>query len=116
MNKQSTSVLPDENKIEELLGKIQPVPSEGFHQRMRQALWLRKQNRPSLIPLRMRVAIAMTVVIVLAVLAATPQGRAWAQQMAQFFQKVNFTSIRKKSSTAAAPHNANPPRMKVKLS
>lgn len=93
MNKQNTSVLPDENKIEEMLGKIQPVPSEGFHQRMRQALWLRKQNRPSLIPLRMRVAIAMTVVIVLVVLAATPQGRAWAQEAVQFFKQINVTTI-----------------------
>jgi hypothetical protein len=35
----------------------------------------------------------MVVVVILAALAATPQGRAWAQEMVQFFRKVNFTSI-----------------------
>jgi len=93
MNKQNTSVVPDENKIEELLGKLQPIPSEGFHQKMEQAPWLGKQSRPSLIPLRMRMAIAMTVVVILVTLAATPQGRAWAQEAFQFFKQVNFTSI-----------------------
>jgi len=93
MNKQNTSVIPDENKIEELLGKIQPVPSEGFHQKMKLAPWAGKQSRSSLIPLRMRIAIAMAVVFILVTLAATPQGRAWAQEVVQFFRKVNFTSI-----------------------
>jgi hypothetical protein len=93
MNKQNPSVIPDEKKIEELLGKIQPVPGEEFHQKMKQAPWVGKQSRPSSIPLRMRLAIAMMVVIILATLAATPQGRAWAQDAFQFFKQVNVTSI-----------------------
>ncbi|MFT3891332.1 MAG: hypothetical protein QM730_06835 [Anaerolineales bacterium] len=93
MNKQNTSVLPDENKIEELLGKIQPIPSEEFHQKMKQVPWLGKQSRPKLIPFRMRVAVSMIVIAILAMLAATPQGRAWAQEAVQFFKQVNVTTI-----------------------
>lgn len=93
MNKQNTSAMPDENEIEALLGKIQPVPGEGFHQKMKQAPWVGKQGRSNLIPLRMRLALAMIVVAVLVTFAATPQGRAWAQEAFQFFKQVNATSI-----------------------
>jgi hypothetical protein len=93
MNKQNTSAMPDENRIEELLGKIQPVPSENFHQKMKQAPWLGKQSRPNMSIYRFRMALAAMVIVVLATLAATPQGRAWAQEVVQFFRKVNFTSI-----------------------
>ena len=39
MNKQNIPAAPDENKIEELLATIQPVPSEQFHQKMKQVAW-----------------------------------------------------------------------------
>ena len=93
MNKQNLSAVPDENKIEELLGKIQPVPSENFHQKMRQASWLGKQSHPDMSSYRFRMALAAMVIVILATLAATPQGRAWAQEVVQFFKRVNFTSI-----------------------
>ena len=36
---------PDENRIEELLAKFQPVPSEGFHKKMKQVIWQAGEKR-----------------------------------------------------------------------
>ena len=96
MNKQNIPVSPDENKIEELLVKIQPIPSERFHQKMKQATW-RTENIERQIKgksnLRRRFAVALTVLLLLSGFLISPQGRAWAQEVFQFFQTVNFTSF-----------------------
>ena len=93
MNKQNSASVPDENRIEELLGKIQPVPGEEFHRRMHRAPWSGKQSRSDLFSPHMRMAVALVMFAILAAFIATPQGRAWAQEVVQFFRKVNFTSI-----------------------
>jgi hypothetical protein len=88
MNKQSILAVPDENRVEELLGKIQPVPSENFHQKMKQAAW-RTENFgfqvKSRSNQRVRLALAMIALFLLAGLLISPQGRAWAQDFLQFF-------------------------------
>jgi hypothetical protein len=90
MNKQNLPAVPDENKIEELLGKIQPVPSEWFHERMRQSTW-RTENLEvpvrSVSNQRLRLALAMTILLVFAGFLITPRGRAWAQNILLFFHR-----------------------------
>ena len=46
MNKRNMSFLSDESQIEDLLTKMQPVPSEGFHKKMERAHWRIKQAQP----------------------------------------------------------------------
>ena len=96
MDKNNISGMPDENKIEELLGKIQPVPSERFHQKMKQATW-RFENLGSLSKNannHMRWVLTMTVLLLLAGLLISPQGRAWAQEVLQFFSRINSLTIK----------------------
>ena len=96
MNKQTNPVPPDENRIEDLLTQIQPVPSERFHQKMRQAIWRTESFEhkvKSLSTHRVRAAIAMTILLALAGLLITPYGRAWAQEIFQFFNSINTTTI-----------------------
>jgi len=94
MNKNSTSAVPDENRIEALLVKIQPKPSEHFHQKMKQATWqtenFEHQVRSNY---RVRLTLAATVLLLLTVFLLSPQGRAWAQEIFQFFNRINTTSI-----------------------
>lgn len=94
MNKNNIPVAPDENKIEELLAQIQPIPGERFHQKMKQAAW-RTENFEHQIKsnYRMRLVLAVTVLLLLTGFLISPQGRAWAQEAFQFFTRVNFTSI-----------------------
>jgi hypothetical protein len=90
MNKQPILTAPDENKIEELLTKIQPVPSEQFHQKMKQATWWvgqEKEVEMSARNRRIKIAVALAIVLLIAVLIATPQGRAFAQSILQFFTR-----------------------------
>src|SRR5512134_3246105 len=93
MTKQNIPVLPDETRIEELLGKIQPVPSDNFHQKMKRAVWRNNDPMRNVYNRRTKLAFAMTVLVLLAGLLITPQGRAWAQEVFQFFRKVNSTTI-----------------------
>jgi len=89
MNKQNLSAVPDEDKIEELLTKIQPMPSGDFHKKMEQAHWRTEQVRSKVITNKLRLKLAVTVVVLLAItmFAVTPQGRAWAQGVLQFFTR-----------------------------
>lgn len=96
MNKQSIPAVPDENRMEELLEKIQPVPSESFHQKMKQAIWQTenleaKMNNSS--NHRVRFALAITVLLLVAGLIISPQGRAWAQEVFQFFARINAQAV-----------------------
>jgi hypothetical protein len=96
MNKQNIPVVPDENRMEELLGKIQPVPGENFHQKMKQAAW-RTENleyqKKSIRTHRVRVALALTVVLIFAGLLMSPQGRALAQNILQFFVRTDSDTL-----------------------
>ncbi|HEU0292492.1 MAG TPA: hypothetical protein VFR47_07135 [Anaerolineales bacterium] len=95
MNKSTLSAVPDENKIEELLARIQPVPSGNFHKKMEQASWLDEQGSNRTISSRRRLRLAFVIVMLLGitVLAVTPPGRAWAQEAAQFFWRVSSATI-----------------------
>ena len=90
MNNQKISPIPDENKIEELLAKIQPVPSELFQRRMTQAFWRVDQGRQGGRITRnahTKLAVAGTLLLVVAALIFTAQGRAFAQNALQFFTR-----------------------------
>jgi hypothetical protein len=93
MNKQNIPAVPDENKIEKLLGKIQPVPSERFHQTMKQANWRTENFRSQVKSYQVKLALAMTLFLLLAGLLISPQGRAWAQEVFQFFSRINAQAV-----------------------
>jgi hypothetical protein len=72
MNNKSKSAgcpAPDENRIEEILSNIQPVPGNGFHQKMQGSPWqaARRQQGKS----TMKTKFAFSVLTMLLVLAAT---------------------------------------------
>jgi hypothetical protein len=91
----NTSPIPDENKIEELLARIQPIPSQDFHKNMEQASWQSEQVKPrmNVNKPRLKLALVMVVFLSITMIAVTPQGRALAQQVGQFFQTINSTTI-----------------------
>jgi hypothetical protein len=95
MNKQNVFNIPDEDKIGELLGKIQPMPSRDFHKSMEQANWQTKNvlMKTAVIKPRLKYTIAAFVILTVILLGATPQGRAWAQDAFQFFKQVDVTTI-----------------------
>src|SRR5690349_4051115 len=96
MNRQNDPVVPDEEKLEELLETIQPVPSENFHQTMKQAAWrtekLESNVRSSRNP-RVRFGLAIFVLVLVSGLLISPQGRAWAQEVFQFFSRINAQTV-----------------------
>jgi hypothetical protein len=119
MNKQNVSSIPDENKIEELLTKIQPMPSGDYHKKMQQAHWRTEQvqsttitNKP-----RLKLAVAAVVLLTISMFAVTPQGRALAQEVVQFFRSVNTTTIplseEEKESMFFTPEEYELPLVKV---
>ncbi|HKY55923.1 MAG TPA: hypothetical protein VJM08_16525, partial [Anaerolineales bacterium] len=96
MNKDNMPVPPDENKIEELLAKIQPRPSERFHQKMKRATWQTGNfgyQIKNVTSQRVKVILAMILLFLLAVLLITPQAQIWAQETVGFFQRINSTTI-----------------------
>ena len=95
MDKQNVPAGPDEKQIEELLAKLQPRPSPAFFRKIEQASWRANQEQQGgTNHLSLRWVIAMTVaVLMVGRLIVTPQGRAWAQEVFQFFRKVDFTTI-----------------------
>jgi len=119
MNKQNVSAMPDENKIEELLAKIQPVPSGDFHKKMEQAHWRTEQIQPRVVTNkpRLKLAVAMVVLLTITMFAVTPQGRALAQEVVQFFRRVSATTIplseEEKESMFVTPEQYELPLAKV---
>jgi hypothetical protein len=92
MNKQNIPAVPDENRLEELLEKIQPVPSRNFHQQMQEVA--RKRDERKLSPnINYLKSTAAFLLVILAALFVTPQGRAWAQEIVQFFKRISSTTI-----------------------
>jgi hypothetical protein len=92
MNKRSVLAAPDENRIEELLGKIRPTPSESFRQKMNHAAW-RAEGQRVVKNVRLKITFAVVTLVILSALFVTPQGRAWAQEIVKFFTRVNTTTI-----------------------
>ena len=94
MNKPGFQIAPDENRMEELLTRIQPVPSEHFHQTMKQVAWNgRGEKLPLPKRLRLQMIFAVVALLVLTALLATPQGRTWAQEVFQFFGRINSSTV-----------------------
>jgi hypothetical protein len=94
MNKQNPQMAPDENQIEELLAKIQPVPSQRFHQNMKQAAWRLEGGKRALSKrFRLQMAFVILALAVLTILFVSPQGRAWAQEVFQFFARINSNTV-----------------------
>jgi hypothetical protein len=89
MNKLNSSSHAGENKIEELFMAIQPIPGEQFHKKMAQAPW---RKHSSVIRNHQVRAVLVMIVVVIAILIATPQGRAWAQEVVRFFTRINGTT------------------------
>jgi len=95
MNKQNLPAMLDEIKIEELLAKIQPKPSARFFKEIEQAAWrVIPEQQIRMKKLRPRFTFAMAILfLIMVTLALTPPGRAWAQELFQFFKKVDSTTI-----------------------
>jgi hypothetical protein len=94
MNKQHIPPNPDENRIEELLRKIQPLPGENFHEKMQQTAWrVDGRKQPGIKSFRLKIAFAVVFLAVLAILFVTPPGQAWAQEVFQFFNRINSSTI-----------------------
>ena len=94
MNKQRIPAAPSEDKFEELLTKIQPTPSEQFHRKMKQATWRVERKQPDLIRgLRLKIVLAIVTIATITALFVTPQGRVWAQEVVQFFKRINSSTV-----------------------
>lgn len=90
MDNRNFSSVPDENKMEELLAMIQPVPSDSFQQRMTQASWRVErgsQGAPIKRNVRIRLAAASTILLVAVTAIFARQGRVLAQDILQFFTR-----------------------------
>ncbi len=94
MGKQIPSSLPDEGKIEDLLTKVRPVPSERFHQKTEQAAWRTEEQQPAgRNNLRRNLAFAILTLGALIVFLVSPQGRAWAQEVMRFFRRISSITV-----------------------
>jgi hypothetical protein len=94
MNKLNSQMLPDENRMEDLLAKIQPVPSERFHQKMSQTAWRMEGGKQILSKrFRLQTALAILALAALVALFISPQGRAWAQEVFEFFGRINSSTV-----------------------
>ena len=80
--------IPDE-KIEEQLNALQLSPSQSFHRRMARAPWTPAATTRR----RTYIVTGLTVVLVVTLLAFTPQGRAWAQEILRFFTRTTSDTL-----------------------
>jgi hypothetical protein len=80
---------PDKKMLEEQLNNLQPVPSQRFYRRMGRAAWtpLARARR------RAFAATGLVLILVVAMLALTPQGRAWAQEVIHFFTRATSDTM-----------------------
>ncbi len=98
---------PDEKQLEAILAGFAPVPGTGFHERMRKAPWAAQAGQASAgsrwdLPLGKPLARwAIAGLLVVTLIAATPQGRALAQEILQFFTRA-ASGTREISSELAA--------------
>jgi hypothetical protein len=72
-----------DEKIEQQLNALQPSPTQNFYRRMARAPW----TPAAIARRRTYVVTGLTVMLVVALLAFTPQGRAWAQEILRFFTR-----------------------------
>jgi hypothetical protein len=81
--------IPDENKIENLFANVRLTPGERFYGRMRRAAW----TPTGIARRRTYVVTGLTIVLLAALLAFTPQGRAWAQEITHFFTRATSDTL-----------------------
>ena len=94
MNEENSQFAPDTNRMEELLAKIHPVPSQRFHQNMKQAAWRLEGGKRALSKrFRLQMAFVILALAALTILFVSPQGRAWAQEVFQFFARINSNTV-----------------------
>lgn len=97
---------PDEQQLETLLASLTPVPGRGFYTRMRSSPWATQvevsARRRSAFPAGSAVARwVIAGLLLVALIAATPQGRAMAQGILRFFTRAD--SQTREISTEPAP-------------
>lgn len=108
LSNESHDTGPEEGLLESALRNIELNPSAPFYARMKQAPWA---ARPAAFPTKARPrlprpALALSLVTALVVVGfvlATPQGRAWAQTVLQFFARSESDSRQISSEEATAP-------------
>jgi hypothetical protein len=90
--------IPNEGKIELLLNRIQPEPSERYYHRMTNTPWAQSsqtlRDKTRINPhFRFAITAALTVLVAFIILFATPQGRAWAQNTLRFFTRAESNTL-----------------------
>jgi hypothetical protein len=108
--KQQISV-PDEKEIESILKSIQPVPGVGFYKRMKLAPW---QSNPSqkenlhMKTISWKAIAILAIALLLGIALFTPQGRAFAADILQLFNRANTDEL--SAGTQNQVTNPEPPR------
>jgi hypothetical protein len=75
--------IPDEKQIEELLENLKPTSSKRLDRRLSNAPWTQRAvNRR-----RFGITAILFVLVAMSIIAATPQGRVWAQSLLHFFER-----------------------------
>jgi hypothetical protein len=80
---------PDQKPIEEQLDHLHPSPSPRFYRRMSRAAW----TSAGIARRRALAATGLTLMVTLALLAFTPQGRAWAQELLNYFTRAASDTV-----------------------
>jgi hypothetical protein len=81
--------IPDEKRLEQLLETVPPNPSARINTRLASAPWTRRATARR----RISATISLAVLTLVVLVAATPQGRAWAQQIIHFFTRADSNSL-----------------------
>lgn len=90
---------PDEKQIEELLENIKPTSSARLDRRISHAPWTQQAvNRR-----HFGIATVLVVLVAVSIIAATPQGRAWAQTILRFFERAESNT-----QPLSTPHSPEP--------
>jgi len=95
--------IPDEKQIEELLENFSLKPGLRLDHRLLNAPWTPR----SVTRRRFVKATTFAVIVITLLVIATPQGRAWAQKVAQFFQRINSTTIQLSDEQTRAMNDTN---------
>lgn len=90
---------PDEKQIQELLENTLPIPGSRLDKNLSTAPW----NSRMVARRRFFVTVTLAIMIVVAIIVATPQGHAWAQELLNYFTTVSTKSISTFPTQVSAP-------------
>jgi hypothetical protein len=97
--------IPDEKQLEQLLETVPPNPSARINTRLAAAPWTRRAT----VSRRISAAISLAVLTLAILVAATPQGRAWAQEIIYFFTRADSNNLPLQSwQLTPIPENSTP--------